>query len=300
VRQYFATTSDLQTVQKLFPVLEGMVEALVKGTRYQIHVDPADGLLYSGEAGVQLTWMDAKIGDWVVTPRTGKAVEINALWINATETMAGFARLLKKSGETYEALSRKAKEAFPKFWNAQGGCCYDVIDAPGLGNDASLRPNQIFAVALPVSPLMQEQQKAVVDICSERLFTPYGLRSLAPGEPGYQGRYGGGPRERDAAYHQGTAWGWLLGPFALAHFRVYRDRAAAMGFFDFIGAAIRSYGVGSLAEVYDGDAPFTPRGCIAQAWSVGEVLRAWTELARAPESISKGESKTAQKTAAPA
>jgi predicted glycogen debranching enzyme len=282
VRQYFAATGDLPTLQKLFPVLEGMVDAHVKGTRYQIHVDPADGLLYSGEAGVQLTWMDAKIGDWVVTPRTGKAVEINALWINATETMAGFARLLKKSGETYEALSRRAKEAFAKFWNAQRGCCYDVIDAPGLGNDASLRPNQIFAVALPVSPLTPEQQKAVVDICSERLFTPYGLHSLAPGEPGYQGRYGGGPRERDAAYHQGTAWGWLLGPFALAHFRVYRDRAAAMGFFDSIGAAIRSYGVGSLAEIYDGDAPFTPRGCIAQAWSVGEVLRAWTELARAP------------------
>jgi predicted glycogen debranching enzyme len=280
-------------------VLDGMVEAHVKGTRYQIHVDPADGLLYSGEAGVQLTWMDAKVGDWVVTPRMGKAVEINALWINAMETMAGFARLLKKSSETYEALSRKAKEAFAKFWNAQRGCCYDVIDAPGVGNDASRRPNQIFAVALPVSPLTSAQQKAVVDTCSERLLTPYGLRSLAPGEPGYQGRYGGGPRERDAAYHQGTAWGWLLGPFALAHYRVYRDRAAAMHFFDSVGAAIRSYGVGSLGEIYEGDAPFTPRGCIAQAWSVGEVLRAWTELARAPESVSKDESKTVQKTAAP-
>jgi predicted glycogen debranching enzyme len=300
VRQYFAATGDLQTLQKLFPVLEGMVEAHVKGTRYQIHVDPADGLLYSGEAGVQLTWMDAKIGDWVVTPRTGKAVEINALWINAMETMAGFARLLKRSSETYEALSRKAKEGFSKFWNAQRGCCYDVIDAPEIGNDASLRPNQIFAVALPVSPLAPEQQKAVVDTCAEHLLTPYGLRSLAPGEPGYQGHYGGGPRERDAAYHQGTAWGWLLGPFALAHYRVYRDRAAAMRFFDSVGAAIRLYGVGSLGEIYDGDAPFTPRGCIAQAWTVGEVLRAWTELARAPESISKDESKAAQRTAAPA
>jgi predicted glycogen debranching enzyme len=299
VRQYFAATGDLQTLQKLFPVLEGMVEAHVKGTRYQIHVDLADGLLYAGEAGVQLTWMDAKIGDWVVTPRTGKAVEISALWINAMETMAGFARLLKKSSETYEALSRKAKEAFSKFWNAQRGCCYDVIDAPGLGNDASLRPNQIFAVALPVSPLTPAQQKAVVDTCAEHLLTPYGMRSLAPGEPGYQGHYGGGPRERDAAYHQGTAWGWLLGPFALAHFRVYRDRAAAMRFLDSAGAAMRFYGVGSLAEIYDGDAPFTPRGCIAQAWTVGEVLRAWTELARAPESISKDESKRPKTTAAP-
>jgi glycogen debranching enzyme len=156
-----------------------------------------------------------------------------------------------------------------------------VIDAPGIGNDASLRPNQIFAVALPVSPLTEAQQKAVVDICAERLLTPYGLRSLAPGESGYQGQYRGGPRERDAAYHQGTAWGWLLGPFSLAHFRVYRDHNAAKSFFASIGAAIRMYGVGSLAEIYDGDAPFAPRGCIAQAWSVGEVLRAWTELSRA-------------------
>jgi predicted glycogen debranching enzyme len=300
VRQYFAFTGDKQTLQKLYPVLAGMIDAHVKGTRYQIHVDPADGLLYSGEAGVQLTWMDAKIGDWVVTPRTGKAVEINALWINALETMSGFARLLKKSSETYEALSQKAKDAFQKFWNPQRGCCYDVIGAPGIGNDESLRPNQIFAVALPASPLSQAQQKAVVDICAERLLTPYGLRSLAPGESAYQGHYGGGPRERDAAYHQGTAWGWLLGPFALAHFRVYRDQTAAMAFFDSISTAIRLYGVGSLAEIYDGDAPFTPQGCIAQAWTVGEVLRAWTELARAPKSLGNDETRMTTKTAAPA
>jgi len=300
VRQYFAVTSDEQTLQRLFPVLAEIIDAHVKGTRYHIHVDPSDGLLYSGEAGVQLTWMDAKVGDWVVTPRTGKAVEINALWINALQTMTGFAHLLKKSSETYDAHSQKAKDGFQKFWNAQRGCCYDVIDAPGLGNDALLRPNQILAVALPFSPLTPAQQKAVVDTCAEHLLTPYGLRSLAPGEPGYQGHYGGGPRERDAAYHQGTAWGWLLGPFALAHFRVYRDRAAAMRFFDSIGTAIRSYGVGSLAEIYDGDAPFTPQGCIAQAWSVGEVLRAWTELERAPKSTPKEQNKAAEKTAAPA
>jgi predicted glycogen debranching enzyme len=287
VRQYFAATRDMRTLQKLFPVLAGMVDAHVKGTRYQIHIDSADGLLYSGEAGVQLTWMDAKIGDWVVTPRTGKAVEINALWINALETMAGFARLLTKSSEIYEALGEKAKGGFQRFWNAQGACCYDVIDAPGIGNDASLRPNQIFAVALPVSPLTEAQQKAVVDICAERLLTPYGLRSLAPSESGYQGHYRGGPRERDAAYHQGTVWAWLLGPFALAHFRVYRDQNAAKGFFASIGAAIRFYGVGSLAEIYEGDAPFAPRGCVAQAWSVGEALRAWTELSRLQKRVVK-------------
>ena len=299
-RQYFAATGDMHTLQALFPVLAGMVDAHAKGTRYQIHVDPADGLLYAGEPGVQLTWMDAKVGDWVVTPRTGKAVEINALWINALETMAGFARLLKKSSGPYESLAYMAKNGFQKFWNERQGCCYDVIDSPEVGNDAAMRPNQILAVSLPISPLTPEQQKAVVELCAQRLLTPYGLRSLAPGDPAYQGHYLGGPRERDAAYHQGTVWGWLLGPFALAHFRVYRDAAAALSFFDSIGAAIRIYGVGTLAEIFDGDPPFTPRGCIAQAWSVGEILRAFTELSRAPNSASKDPIQQSGKTASPA
>jgi predicted glycogen debranching enzyme len=298
VTDYFAATGDMQTLQKLFPVLVGMIDAHVKGTRYQIHVDPADGLLYAGESGVQLTWMDAKVGDWVVTPRTGKAVEINALWINAIETMTRFARVLKISSDNYQLLSSKAKEGFRKFWNAERQCCYDVIDAPGIGNDASLRPNQIFAVSLPVSPLPSEQQKAVVDVCAVQLLTPYGLRSLAPGEAGYQGHYGGGPRERDAAYHQGTVWAWLLGPFALAHHRVYADRLAAMRFLEPLGAATQRYGLGTLGEIFDGDAPFAPKGCIAQAWSVGEVLRAWVELAREPN-LAGDRSKTAKKSAAP-
>jgi predicted glycogen debranching enzyme len=298
VRQYFVATRDIQTLQKLFPVLAGMIDAHVKGTRYQIHVDPADGLLYAGEAGLQLTWMDAKIGDWVVTPRTGKAVEINALWINALETTTQLARVLKVSSDNYQLLSSKAKEGFRRFWNAERQCCYDVIDAPGIGNDASLRPNQIFAVSLPVTPLPREQQKAVVDTCAAQLLTPYGLRSLAPGEAGYQGHYGGGPRERDAAYHQGTVWAWLLGPFALAHHRVYADRLAAMRFLEPLGAAIQRYGLGTLGEIFDGEAPFAPKGCIAQAWSVGEVLRAWVELAREPN-LAGDRSKTAKKSAAP-
>jgi len=298
-RQYFAATADMHTLQDLFPVLAGMVDAHVKGTRYQIHMDPADGLVYAGEAGVQLTWMDAKIGDWVVTPRTGKAVEINALWINALETMAFFARLLKKSSEPYEAFARQAKSGFQKFWNEQQACCYDVIDSPGIGNDAKLRPNQILAVSLPVSALTPQQQKAVVDLCAQRLLTPYGLRSLAPGEPGYQGQYLGGPRERDAAYHQGTVWGWLLGPFALAHFRVYGNGEMAMSFFDAIGAAIRMYGIGTLAEIFDGDPPFTPRGCIAQAWTVGEVLRAFSQLARDGKMMSKDQTDQPGETATP-
>jgi len=279
IRQYFEATQDAETLQKLFPVLAGMIDAHIAGTRYNIHVDLADGLLYAGGPGVQLTWMDAKIGDWVVTPRTGKPVEINALWINALETMAGFARLLAKPGEAYEKLAAKAKKSFQKFWNADRNCCFDVIDSPGIGNDASLRPNQIFAASLPVSPLTPEQQKAVVDICARHLLTSYGLRSLAPGERGYNGHYGGSPRDRDAAYHQGTVWGWLLGPFALAHHRVYHDREAALRFLEPLGRQIYASGLGTLSEIFDGDAPFTPRGCIAQAWTVAEVLRSWQEIA---------------------
>jgi predicted glycogen debranching enzyme len=278
VRQYFAATQDAQTLQKLFPVLAGMIDAHVQGTRYNIHVDAADGLLYAGEPGVQLTWMDAKTGDWVVTPRIGKPVEINALWINALRTTAEFARLLVQPGDGYEKLAAKAQKSFQKFWNAERACCYDVIDVPGTGNDASLRPNQIFAVSLPVSPLTPAQQKAVVDLCAQRLLTSHGLRSLAPSEPDYQGHYGGGPRERDAAYHQGTVWGWLLGPFVLAHFRVYGDRAAAFSFLEPLGNTIQMHGLGTLGEIFEGDAPFAPRGCIAQAWTVAELLRAWSVL----------------------
>jgi predicted glycogen debranching enzyme len=278
IRQYFEATQDAGTLQKLFPVLAAMIDAHTAGTRYNIRADPADGLLYAGGPGVQLTWMDAKIGGWVVTPRTGKPVEINALWINALETIAGFARLLAKPGDAYEKLAAKAKKSFQRFWNAERDCCFDVIDSPGIGNEAALRPNQIFALSLPVSPLTPDQQKAVVDVCSRHLLTSHGLRSLAPGEPGYGGHYGGSPRDRDAVYHQGTVWGWLLGPFALAHYRVYQDRQAALRFLEPLGRQIYASGLGTLSEIFDGDAPFTPRGCIAQAWTVAEVLRAWQTI----------------------
>jgi len=284
VRQYFAVTKDGRTLLQLFPTLGEMIDAHVKGTRYSIHVDPADGLLYAGEPGVQLTWMDAKVGDWVVTPRTGKAVEVNALWINALETMAEFARLLARPGEGYEKLSAKARKNFQKFWNEERGCCFDVIEAPSVGNDAALRPNQLLAVSLPVTPLTEEQQKSVVDVCAQHLLTSYGLRSLAPGDPGYQGHYAGGPKDRDAAYHQGTVWGWLLGPFVLAHLRVYGDRAEAMRFLEPLGISVHMYGLGTLGEIFEGDPPFTPHGSIAQAWTVGEVLRAMREILNYRES----------------
>lgn len=282
VRHYFGVTQDAATLEKLYPVLAAMIDAHLAGTRYNIHVDSHDGLLYAGGPGVQLTWMDAKIGDWVVTPRTGKPVEINALWINALETMSVFARTLNKPAEKFQTLSAQAKSGFQKFWNCGRNCCFDVIDIPGLGktstNDAALRPNQIFAVSLPVSPLSKEQQKSVVDLCAQQLLTSYGLRSFAPSEPGYQGQYGGDQRSRDSAYHQGTVWGWLLGPFALAHFRVYNDRSAALRFLEPLASHISAFGLGTLPEIFDGDPPHNPRGAIAQAWTVAELLRAWHEL----------------------
>jgi predicted glycogen debranching enzyme len=279
IRQYVAATNDLQTLATLFPVLEKIIAAHLEGTRYNIHVDPDDGLLYGGGPGVQLTWMDAKIGDWVVTPRSGKPVEINALWVNALESMSRFAQELNQPLDLYQRPSGRAKSSFQKFWNAERNYCFDVIDAPGIGNDSVLRPNQILAVSLPVSPLTTEQQRAVVETCAAHLHTRFGLRSLAPGQPGYAGVYSGGVRERDSTYHQGTVWGWLLGPFALAHYRVYRDRAAAFAFLESLANAINIYGVGTLSEIFDGDPPHHPRGCIAQAWSVAELLRAWTSLA---------------------
>ena len=280
IRAYHGATGKNGILKDLFPVLEEIVRWHREGTRYGIKEDPADGLLASGEPGVQLTWMDAKVGDWVVTPRTGKAVEINALWYNALLSMAAFARRLRKPAKPWEELSARVRTGFERFWNERAGCCYDVIDGPD-GLDDALRPNQIFTVSLPESPLSRVRQKRVVDACARHLLTSYGLRSLAPGHPQYQGRYGGDQWRRDGAYHQGTVWAWLLGPFALAHFKVYGDAAAARSFLEPLAQHLRDYGVGSIAEIFDGDAPFAPRGCIAQAWSVAETLRAWHGLAGA-------------------
>ncbi len=278
IRAYQNATGDDALLTQLFPVLEEIVRWHRTGTRYGIAVDPADGLLRSGEPGVQLTWMDAKIGDWVVTPRTGKAVEINALWFNALCAMAFFARRLGRPPDEWEGMAAHVKSGFTRFWNERAGYCYDVLDGPD-GNDDALRPNQILAVSLSESPLSPEQQREVVDACARYLLTSFGLRSLAPGYLRYQGRYVGGPRERDAAYHQGPAWGWLLGPFVLAHLRVYQDPRGALAFLEPVMHHLADYGVGSIAEIFDGDPPFTPRGCIAQAWSVAETLRAWMEIA---------------------
>jgi predicted glycogen debranching enzyme len=273
IRAYHEATGDDALLRDLFPVLADIIDWHRRGTRYHIHVDPEDGLLYAGEEGMQLTWMDAKVGDWVVTLRIGKPVEINALWYNALRSMSGFARRLGKEGGEYEGMANRAESGFDRYWNEAAGTCFDVLDTPH-GNDASLRPNQLLAVSLEHSPLSETRQKAVVDVCARRLLTPHGLRSLDPDDPRYVGRYGGDPRSRDAAYHQGTVWAWLIGPFVLAHLRVHRDPAAARSFLAPLLRHLRDHGLGTISEIFDGDPPFSPRGCIAQAWSVGEVLRA--------------------------
>jgi predicted glycogen debranching enzyme len=280
VRAHYRATGDTALVRDLYPVLESMVRAHLEGTRYGIGVDPADGLVRAGEPGVQLTWMDAKVGDWVVTPRMGKPVEINALWYNALRAMAELARAVRRPPGEWETLARRVAERFRRFWNAGAGYCFDVIDGPD-GDDPALRPNQILAVSLPASPLDAARRRAVVDACAHQLLASYGLRSLAPGHPAYRGRYGGDQTQRDGSYHQGTVWGWLLGPFALAHFAVYKDAGAARAFLSPMADHLGDYGVGSISEIFDGDAPFAPRGCIAQAWSVAETLRAWKILAEA-------------------
>ncbi|MCW5316104.1 glycogen debranching protein [Nostoc sp. KVJ3] len=274
IRAYYAATKDEELLSELFPVLADIINWHRQGTRYNIHLDPNDGLLYAGETGVQLTWMDAKVGDWVVTPRIGKPIEVNALWCNALATMANFARQLGKPHQEYEQMQKHANSGFQRFWNEAVGYCYDVLDGPE-GHDQSLRPNQIFAVSLPESPLTPVQQRAVVESCARSLLTSGGLRSLDPKHPQYQGNYGGDQLQRDSAYHQGTVWGWLIGPFVLAHLRVFNHPAQARSFLKPMANHLCAHGVGSLSEIFDGNEPFTPRGCIAQAWTVAEVLRAW-------------------------
>jgi predicted glycogen debranching enzyme len=278
IRAYHAATSDDALLGELFPVLQEIVRWHVRGTRYGIHVDPADGLLASGEAGVQLTWMDAKVDGWVVTPRTGKAVEINALWYNALRILAEAAHHVGQPAAEYGELAGKVHASFGRFWDDALGYCYDVIDGP-TGKDASLRPNQLLAVSLHYSPLERAQQRAVVDVCARHLLTSHGLRSLARSDPAYVGHYGGDQRQRDAAYHQGSVWAWLIGPFVSAHLKVYGDRDLARSFLWPLIQELDAHCAGSISEIFDGDPPFAPRGAIAQAWSVAEVLRAWRETA---------------------
>ena len=279
LRAYHEATDDSDLLRDLFPILQDIISWHERGTRYNIRVDPADGLLTAGEPGVQLTWMDAKVGDWVVTPRIGKAVEVNALWHNALCSMADFAHRLGEPASRYEDMAERTRSGFARFWNRDAGYLYDVLDGPS-GNDPALRPNQVLAVSLAYSPLDEEQQKAIVEACAHHLVTSHGLRSLAPSDPAYIGHYGGDQRQRDAAYHQGTVWAWLIGPFVTAHLRVHGDREQARSFLEPFIHHLNDQGIGSVSEIFDGAPPFAPRGCIAQAWSVAELLWAWRTVTR--------------------
>ena len=275
-RAYVAATGDTAALRAAFPVLAEMIAWHQRGTRYGIAVDPTDGLLRAGQAGVQLTWMDAKVGDWVVTPRAGKPVEINALWYNALCTMSEFAARLGEA-DAYAVPAEAAHAGFARFLREDGQGLHDVIDGPD-GTDDRIRPNQIFAVSLPHSPLGAADQARVVDVCRRHLLTSYGLRSLAPGSAEYHPRYGGDVRARDGGYHQGAVWGWLLGHFVLAVFRVTGDAVAALALLEPMRDALADQGLGTIGEIFDGDPPHDPRGAPAQAWSVACTLQAWHAL----------------------
>ena len=277
IRAYVEVTNDLALVDELWPVLEGIIAAHEVGTRHGIRVDAQDGLLRSGEPGVQLTWMDAKVGDWVVTPREGKCVEINALWYNGLVTMTNLAAAHGRDVTLWRVRAERVRLGMQRFWREDAGHLADVLDGP-FGDDLSLRPNQVFAVSLAASAFNRAQQHAIVDACARALVTSHGLRSLAPEHPDYRASYDGDQLSRDGAYHQGTVWAWLLGPFALAHYRVHGVAADARVYLDPLVDHLLAYGVGSVAEIFDATPPHRPRGCVAQAWSVADLLQAWTTL----------------------
>lgn len=283
IDRYIEATDDRATLRLLLPKLIEIIHQHVKGTRFGIGVDPADGLLRQGEEGYQLTWMDAKVDGWVVTPRRGKAVEINALWYNALRLIERW--VLEERGSEaarpYQELAERARISFnQRFWYAPGKYLYDVVDAEGGGDDPALRPNQLFAISLPHPVLDRARWDDVLSIVEQQLLTPVGLRSLAPGQPDFKPRYDGDLRSRDAAYHQGTVWGWLIGPFIDAWIKLHPERRAEarqflLGFIPHLREAC----AGSISEVFDAEPPFTPRGCVAQAWSVAEALRCWVKTA---------------------
>ncbi|MGB7924495.1 MAG: amylo-alpha-1,6-glucosidase [Pyrinomonadaceae bacterium] len=283
-------TNDHEFVRaNLYETLTGIIDWHAHGTRYNIHVD-TDGLLASGEEGAQLTWMDAKVGDWVVTPRRGKPVEIQALWYNALCVMERLAREFGDEArrKLYEEMAARARRSFePLFWNEATGCLYDVVN--GDERDASIRPNQVMAVSLPFTMLSEEKARRMLEVVERELLTPYGLRSLAPSDPHYRAAYAGDALSRDGAYHQGTVWAWLIGPFITAYVKVNghnapeaREQASRWlaGFHEHLSEA----GLGQVSEIFDAGAPHRPRGCIAQAWSVAELLRATVEDVLSSES----------------
>ncbi|HEX7705494.1 MAG TPA: amylo-alpha-1,6-glucosidase [Thermoanaerobaculia bacterium] len=282
LQRYFVATADAGTLRQLLPILNDIIDHHLRGTRFGIAVDPRDGLLRQGEGGYQLTWMDAKCDGWVVTPRRGKAVEINALFYNALRLLEEWSRT---EGDEERALklaehAERTRASFnDRFWYEEGGYLYDVVDGEDESSDAALRPNQIFSISLDHPVLDQNRWQAVVDVVQRELLTPAGLRSLARSHPDYKPSYDGDLRTRDAAYHQGTVWSWLIGPFIDAWIKVHpEDRRGARQMLRGLEAHLGEAGVGSISEVFDAEPPFAPRGCIAQAWGVAELLRCLKSL----------------------
>ena len=276
--RYVMATNDRDTLATILPKLVEILECHIEGTDFNIRVDPNDGLLSQGAEGYQLTWMDAKVDDWVVTPRRGKAVEINALFYNALRIAELFLRDTgdEARAKRYSEFADRARKSFnERFWFEKGQFLYDVVDP----NEDCLRPNQIFSIALDFPVLDEARWKRIVDVTTEELLTPVGLRSLSRHDKEYKKAYDGDLRARDAAYHQGTVWGWLIGPFIDAWLKVHpRDNETARQFLSGFRPHLGDACIGTISEVFDAEAPFTPRGCAAQAWSVAEVLRCWVKL----------------------
>jgi len=287
VHCYLEHTKDHHLLNQLLPRLLDIVGHHLRGTLFNIHVDPNDGLLVQGQQGYQLTWMDAKVDDWVVTPRRGKAVEINALWYNALRLLEKWLRQAHRDDEAAGIAQHaaKARASFnQRFWYAEGGHLYDVVDSENGYDDAACRPNQVFAISLEYPILDESRWQPVMQVVQDRLLTPVGLRSLAPGEKDYKPKYDGDLRSRDAAYHQGTVWAWLIGPFIDAWLKVHPDdHRTARGFLKGFEPHLREACVGTISEIFDAEPPFTPRGCCAQAWSVAEVLRCFVKTSGVAE-----------------
>lgn len=278
LRRYYQATRDLEFIRELWPALKVSLQAHVQGTDYTIHMD-SDGLLSAGDRTTQLTWMDAKVEDWVVTPRHGKAVEINGLWYNALKIGEYFATKLddEKAVGEYGRLAKATRNGFEQFWSDELGYCYDVLRPDGP--DPALRPNQLITCAMPYTVLSGERVRSILQKVNENLLTPYGLRTLAPSCEGFCPTYGGDRRARDSAYHQGTVWPWLLGPYLTTYFcskgvtpetRLH-IRTLVQPLVDHLDQAC----LGSISEIFDAGEPYAPHGCMAQAWSVGEFLRCW-------------------------
>ncbi|OLE51841.1 MAG: glycogen debranching protein [Acidobacteria bacterium 13_1_20CM_3_53_8] len=281
--RYLEITNDRTALEIILPKLLDIAEHHLKGTRFGIGVDPRDGLLRQGAEGYQLTWMDAKCDGWVVTPRRGKAVEINALWYNALSLLGEWVSELKgeEAARPFKEQARQAYRSFnERFWYAEGGYLYDVVDGEDFREDAACRPNQLLAISLRHAVLDKSRWESVINVVREKLLTPVGLRSLSPDHPDFKPKYFGDLRARDAAYHQGTVWAWLIGPFIDAWLKVHpEDRAGARKFLEGFVPHLDEACIGSISEVFDAEPPYTARGCIAQAWSVAEVLRCWVKTA---------------------